>query len=53
MNAPVEMRVGIPGLGAMGGGKLSMRYSGLPFPECFAAAAKDGFKAVEYLFPYA
>lgn len=31
---------------------LSMMYTELPFNERFAAAAKDGFKAVEYLFPY-
>jgi hydroxypyruvate isomerase len=32
---------------------LSMMYPELPFLERFEAAAKDGFKAVEYLFPYA
>ena len=32
---------------------LSMMYTELPFLERFEAAAKDGFKAVEYLFPYA
>lgn len=32
---------------------LSMMYPDLPFLERFEAAAKDGFKAVEYLFPYA
>ncbi|MFZ6709225.1 2-oxo-tetronate isomerase [Undibacterium sp. TC9W] len=31
---------------------LSMMYTELPFNERFAAAAKDGFKGVEYLFPY-
>ena len=31
---------------------LSMMYTELPFLERFEAAAKDGFKAVEYLFPY-
>jgi hydroxypyruvate isomerase len=31
---------------------LSMMYGEYPFPERFAAAAKDGFAAVEYLFPY-
>ncbi|MEB0140125.1 MULTISPECIES: 2-oxo-tetronate isomerase [unclassified Undibacterium] len=31
---------------------LSMMYAELPFMERFAAAAKDGFSAVEYLFPY-
>ena len=31
---------------------LSMMYGEHPFPERFAAAAKDGFTAVEYLFPY-
>jgi hydroxypyruvate isomerase len=30
-----------------------MMYTELPFLERFEAAAKDGFKAVEYLFPYA
>ena len=32
---------------------LSLMYPELPFLERFEAAAKDGFKAVEYLFPYA
>lgn len=32
---------------------LSMMYPDLPFLERFEAAAKDGFNAVEYLFPYA
>jgi 2-dehydrotetronate isomerase len=32
---------------------LSMMYTDLPFLERFGAAAKDGFKGVEYLFPYA
>jgi hydroxypyruvate isomerase len=31
---------------------LTFLYGELPFPERFAAAAKDGFTAVEYLFPY-
>jgi 2-dehydrotetronate isomerase len=31
---------------------LSMMYGEYPFPDRFAAAAKDGFSAVEYLFPY-
>lgn len=31
---------------------LSMMYGEHPFLERFAAAAKDGFTAVEYLFPY-
>jgi 2-dehydrotetronate isomerase len=31
---------------------LSMMYTDLPFLDRFEAAAKDGFKAVEYLFPY-
>jgi hydroxypyruvate isomerase len=31
---------------------LSFLYQDLPFPERFAAAAQDGFRAVEYLFPY-
>ena len=32
---------------------LSMMYPELPFLDRFQAAAQDGFKAVEYLFPYA
>ncbi len=32
---------------------LSMMYTDLPFMQRFAAAVQDGFKAVEYLFPYA
>ncbi len=32
---------------------ISMMYPELPFLERFEAAAKDGFKAVEFLFPYA
>jgi hydroxypyruvate isomerase len=32
---------------------LSMLYNERAFLDRFAAAAKDGFKAVEYLFPYA
>jgi hydroxypyruvate isomerase len=32
---------------------LSMMYTELPFMQRFTAAAQDGFKAVEYLFPYA
>jgi 2-dehydrotetronate isomerase len=32
---------------------LSMMYTEVPFMERFAAAATDGFKAVEFLFPYA
>jgi hydroxypyruvate isomerase len=32
---------------------LTMMYSELPFLDRFEAAAKDGFKAVEFLFPYA
>jgi 2-dehydrotetronate isomerase len=31
---------------------LSMLYPELPFLDRFGAAAADGFKAVEYLFPY-
>jgi len=31
---------------------LSMLYTELPFLDRFAAAAADGFDAVEYLFPY-
>jgi len=32
---------------------VSMLYPEVAFLERFAAAARDGFKAVEYLFPYA
>jgi 2-dehydrotetronate isomerase len=32
---------------------LTMMYPELPFLDRFEEAAKDGFKAVEYLFPYA
>ncbi len=32
---------------------LSLLYPELAFPDRFAAAAGDGFKAVEFLFPYA
>jgi hydroxypyruvate isomerase len=32
---------------------LSMMYPELPFLDRFGAAAADGFKAVEFLFPYA
>ena len=32
---------------------LTMLFTELPFVERFEAAAKAGFKAVEYLFPYA
>ena len=31
---------------------LSMMYAELPFLERFGAAARDGFTAVEFLFPY-
>jgi type I restriction enzyme M protein len=31
---------------------LTMMYNEVPFLERFAAAAADGFDAVEYLFPY-
>ena len=31
---------------------LSMLYPELPFLDRFAAAARDGFEGVEYLFPY-
>jgi hydroxypyruvate isomerase len=31
---------------------LSFLYQNLPFLERFAAAAEDGFRAVEFLFPY-
>ena len=32
---------------------LSMMYNEVPFLDRFAAAARDGFRAVEFLFPYA
>ena len=32
---------------------LSMMYPDMPFLDRFEAAAKDGFRAVEFLFPYA
>lgn len=32
---------------------LSMLYPELDFLDRFEAAARDGFQAVEYLFPYA
>ena len=32
---------------------LSMLYNDVEFLDRFAAAARDGFRAVEYLFPYA
>jgi hydroxypyruvate isomerase len=32
---------------------LSMMYNEVPFMERFGSAARDGFKAVEFLFPYA
>ena len=31
---------------------LTMLFNEVPFPDRFAAAAKAGFKAVEFLFPY-
>ncbi len=31
---------------------LSMMFNEVPFPQRFAAAAKAGFKAVEFLFPF-
>jgi len=31
---------------------LSFQFNEVPFPERFAAAAKAGFSAVEFLFPY-
>ena len=31
---------------------LSFLYQELPFMARFSAAARDGFRAVEYLFPY-
>ncbi|MFN4117698.1 2-oxo-tetronate isomerase [Acidovorax sp.] len=32
---------------------LSLMYTEFPFLDRFAAAARDGFRAVEFLFPYA
>ncbi len=32
---------------------LSMMFTEVPFIDRFAAAAEAGFKAVEFLFPYA
>ncbi len=32
---------------------LTMMYPDMPFLDRFEGAAKDGFKAEEYLFPYA
>ncbi len=32
---------------------LTLLYNDVPFLERFEAAARDGFRAVEYLFPYA
>jgi hydroxypyruvate isomerase len=31
---------------------LTMMFNEVPFPQRFAAAAKAGFRAVEFLFPY-
>ena len=31
---------------------LTMMFNEVPFPERFAAAARAGFDAVEFLFPY-
>ena len=31
---------------------LSMMFNEVPFPERFTAAARAGFKGVEFLFPY-
>jgi len=31
---------------------LTMMYNEHPFPERFSAAGKDGFRSVEFLFPY-
>ena len=31
---------------------ISMMFTEVPFMERFAAVARAGFKAVEYLFPY-
>jgi hydroxypyruvate isomerase len=31
---------------------LTMMFNEVPFPQRFAAAAKSGFRAVEFLFPY-
>ena len=40
--------IAVPRLAA----NLSMMYTEHPFLERFAAAARDGFQAVEFLFPY-
>ena len=32
---------------------LTMLFNEVPFLDRFEAAAKNGFKAVEFLFPYA
>ncbi len=31
---------------------LTMMFNEVPFPQRFAAAARAGFRAVEFLFPY-
>ncbi len=45
---PIERATDMPKFAA----NLSFLYQDLPFLDRFAAAAQDGFKAVEYLFPY-
>ena len=45
-NKPIELYM--PRFAA----NLSMLYTEVPFLDRFAAAASDGFTAVEYLFPY-
>src|SRR5690606_27814036 len=46
---PHQARTPMPRFAA----NLSMLYNDVDFLDRFAAAARDGFKAVEYLFPYA
>ncbi len=46
--APVKENTDMPKFAA----NLTMLYNEVDFLERFAAAAKDGFKGVEYLFPY-
>lgn len=48
-NALVSSKFPMPKFAA----NLSLMYSEHAFPDRFAAAAKDGFKGVEFLFPYA
>jgi 2-dehydrotetronate isomerase len=45
---PVRKEVAVPRFAA----NLSMMYTEHAFLDRFAAAAADGFTAVEYLFPY-